>query len=455
MYRFLGLLLLLLPMSTTAQSSLPACPGAHYRTTRTACHGEQSFQDSADLGNYVGEFRDGKREGRGSLNFGDDWHYIGEFREGKRTGRGTLTWAKSYRYVGEFLNDRRDGQGVQTDNVGSIYVGDFKNNLPDGKGTHVFPDGSRHVGNFKRGKINGEGITYNQDGSPLRSGLWKDGQLLKSYSLNPTQFPFATPTGGGATSFQLNDEISKLQQEILELRQRRERQSNYEPPDALHSTSPQGTAITAHALVIGNGAYKGSARLENPINDAKAIAEKLRLMGFTVTLVTDANPQLLVQALAQFRKTASSADLSLLFYSGHGVQIFGTNYLLPTDLDQSDVAQATIQGVSLTSVVENFLPGRSKIVFLDACRDNPFMRSSDRGTYKGLAPVAVAEGTLIAYATKDGQTALDGVGQRNSPFTQALLEHLSDPTDIAVVLTFMAAGATPDDERNLRVEGSG
>jgi uncharacterized caspase-like protein len=103
-------------------------------------------------------------------------------------------------------------------------------------------------------------------------------------------------------------------------------------------------------------------------------------------------------------------------------------------MDQTDVAQATIQGVSLNEVVENFLPGKTKLVFLDACRDKPLQRTGDRSVSRGLAPISVAEGTLIAYATKDGQVASDGTGQRNSPFTQALLEHLSDPSDIAVVL---------------------
>jgi len=194
------------------------------------------------------------------------------------------------------------------------------------------------------------------------------------------------------------------------------------------------TIENAHALVIGNAAYPGSGRLDNPVNDATAISQKLRAMGFTVTTVTDANRQRLGQAMSQFRRTAASAEVSLLFYSGHGVQVFGKNYMLPTDVDQTDVAQATIQGVSLNEVVENFLPGKTKLVFLDACRDNPLQRTGDRSVSRGLAPIAVAEGTLIAYATKDGQVASDGTGQRNSPFTQALLEHLSDPADIAVVL---------------------
>ena len=201
--------------------------------------------------------------------------------------------------------------------------------------------------------------------------------------------------------------------------------------------SPPQTIVQrriAHALVIGNGAYPGSGRLDNPVNDANAISQKLRSMGFTVTTVTDANRQRLVQSMAQFRRTAASADISLLYYAGHGVQIFGTNYILPTDVDQTDPAQATIQGVSLNSVVENFLPGKTKLVFLDACRDNALQRTNDRSVSKGLAPISAAEGTLISYATKDGQTAADGVGSKNSPFTQALLEHLNDPQDIAVVL---------------------
>ena len=222
----------------------------------------------------------------------------------------------------------------------------------------------------------------------------------------------------------------------LDLERKKRQELEVQLASAVLPTPPQTIVQrrTAHALVIGNGAYPGSGRLDNPVNDANAISQKLRSMGFTVTTVTDANRQKLVQSMAQFRRTAASADISLLYYAGHGVQIFGTNYILPTDVDQTDPAQATIQGVSLNSVVENFLPGKTKLVFLDACRDNALQRTNDRSVSKGLAPISAAEGTLISYATKDGQTAADGVGSKNSPFTQALLEHLNDPQDIAVVL---------------------
>ena len=232
-----------------------------------------------------------------------------------------------------------------------------------------------------------------------------------------------------------NKERERITSE-LDLERKKRKELEAQLAASVQPTPPQTNvqSRTAHALVIGNGAYPGSGRLDNPVNDANAISQKLRSMGFIVTTVTDANRQRLVQSMAQFRRTAASADISLLYYAGHGVQIFGTNYILPTDVDQSDPAQATIQGVSLNSVVENFLPGKTKLVFLDACRDNALQRTSDRSVSKGLAPISAAEGTLISYATKDGQTAADGVGSKNSPFTQALLEHLNDPQDIAVVL---------------------
>jgi len=108
--------------------------------------------------------------------------------------------------------------------------------------------------------------------------------------------------------------------------------------------------------------------------------------------------------------------------------------MVPVDMSLSDPAQATLQAVSLTQVVEQYLPGKTKLVFLDACRDNPLMNSGLRGVARGLAPINVSEGTLISYATKDGQTGEDGVGQANSPLTAALLEHLSDPEDIGIIL---------------------
>ena len=201
------------------------------------------------------------------------------------------------------------------------------------------------------------------------------------------------------------------------------------------STAPRPVTVVlkAHALVIGNGAYIGSSKLPNPTNDAKAMSIKLRSLGFTVTEALDTDRRKLVATLSQFSKSAADADIALLFYAGHGVQISGTNYMLPIDLNLNDLSQAPLEGISLNDVVEKYLPGKTKLVFLDACRDNPLMQVASRGVSRGLAPINVSEGTLISYATKDGSVAQDGDG-RNSPFTSALLDHIGDPDDIAVVL---------------------
>ena len=222
-------------------------------------------------------------------------------------------------------------------------------------------------------------------------------------------------------------EITRLRAEADTLRAQPSRPANY------------SVVNDAHALVIGNSAYPGGNRLPNPANDARAMKQRLESLGFKVTLVSDANRDEMVRGLSNFSRTAARADLSVLFYAGHGIQVSGVNYMVPIDMTLKDPSQATLQAVSLNQAVEQYLPGKTKLVFLDACRDNPLMVTSGRGINQGLAPINVSEGTLISYATKDGQTADDGVGQVNSPYTAALLEHLGDPDDIAVVLRTVRA----------------
>ena len=242
-----------------------------------------------------------------------------------------------------------------------------------------------------------------------------------------------------AQELALSEETRKVAAETAKLRAEsetlRQRQRELESQLASGSKTPinYGKALNAHALIIGNASYGGSSKLPNPINDAKAMSGVLRGLGFTVTESLDADRTKLVTALSQFSRSAANADITLLFYAGHGVQISGTNYMLPIDLNLNDLSQVPLQGVSLNSVVEQYLPGMTKLVFLDACRDNPLMQTASRSVSRGLAPINVSEGTLISYSTKDGQVAQDGDG-KNSPFTTALLQHLGDPDDIAVVL---------------------
>ena len=440
------LIFILMVGGAYAQSDLPACPSSGYFHN---CFGTRTF----DINKYVGEFKDNKRNGQGTYTFADGTKFSGEYKDDMLNGKGTATFAGGNKFIGEFKDGIYNGQGTFTFANGDKYVGEFKVAKRNGQGSLTFADGTRYIGEWKDNNYNGQGSVFASNGSVISQGIWADGKLVSSAPVQQATAPSVLPSSAERDRMKAEVDAERkkrqeLEQQIavakerdqitaeLDLERKKRQELEAQLAASVKPNPPQTNATRriVHALVIGNAAYPGSGRLDNPVNDANAISQKLRSMGFIVTTVTDANRQRLVQSMAQFRRTAASADISLLYYAGHGVQIFGTNYILPTDVDQTDPAQATIQGVSLNSVVENFLPGKTKLVFLDACRDNALQRTNDRSVSKGLAPISAAEGTLISYATKDGQTAADGVGSKNSPFTQALLEHLNDPQDIAVVL---------------------
>jgi peptidoglycan hydrolase-like protein with peptidoglycan-binding domain len=190
------------------------------------------------------------------------------------------------------------------------------------------------------------------------------------------------------------------------------------------------------AFVVGNGAYKNVAQLPNPPIDAKAMAATLRNVGFEVVEGTNLTRDAMTERLLEFGKKAQGADVAVFFYAGHGIAISGTNYLLPIDADiksEMDVKLGAAINIDLT-LDQTMSDAKVKLVFLDACRDNPFAakiksnastRSVSVGS--GLAEMKSGEGTLIAFATGPGQTALDGQEGTNSPFTRALIAHITTP----------------------------
>ncbi|MFN7410547.1 MAG: caspase domain-containing protein [Pseudomonadota bacterium] len=244
----------------------------------------------------------------------------------------------------------------------------------------------------------------------------------------------ATPVRAEVAAGPSVAELAVLRQQIEALRAVRARCADNRPPPP--PAAPPRKLMRARALVIGNGAYASLGALPNPRNDAEAVAAKLRSFGIDVDLVLDTNRAALVKALADYHDRAAGYDVNVLFYAGHGVQMGGINYIVPVDLPAAGatVGSVKLNAVSLNDALE-YLPARTRLVFLDACRDNPLSRSlmATRSAALGLAPVSTVSGTLVAYATKDGSTAEDGSG-RNSPYTAALLEHLDLEEDIAVVL---------------------
>ena len=191
------------------------------------------------------------------------------------------------------------------------------------------------------------------------------------------------------------------------------------------------------ALVIGNSKYHDpDAVLRNPGNDADAMAAALGRLGFEVVLGKDLDKEGFFVKLKEFVKAARGADVALFFYAGHGLQVNEKNWLMPVNASgMEDELDLEHRAVMLDHVMNN-MPGRSNLVFLDACRNNPLARGLARSMRlsradapsRGLArvPVQSGSGMFIGYATAAGKVASDGPDD-NSPFTKALLAHIEDP----------------------------
>jgi len=197
------------------------------------------------------------------------------------------------------------------------------------------------------------------------------------------------------------------------------------------------------AFVIGNGAYAWTSKLRNPLNDANDMAKVLRDMGFDVVVGTDLTRQGMEQKIREFARKLVGAQIGLFFYAGHGMQVNGQNYLIPTDAKLEQAGDLALDTIDIQVVLKQMeTQSRVNLIFLDACRDNPLTRSyaellgptRSGGVARGLATIPTSVGTMIAFATQPGNVAVDGSG-RNSPFTTALLQHIRTPgLDIGVLM---------------------
>jgi uncharacterized caspase-like protein len=216
--------------------------------------------------------------------------------------------------------------------------------------------------------------------------------------------------------------------------------------------APFAGAADRIALVVGNSAYPGAGYLDNPINDARAVSSTLRKLGFEVTQALDLDNAGLQDALETYRdKLASGDTVGFFYFAGHAVQISGNNYLIPVDVDFSDVGQLMSKGYDIRKLLDalSSLSDTMNVIVLDSCRNNPFAAMDTSQLSRGLKLYSQATdtqsatpeetstsrmsrdaglgrmdgpiNTLIAYSTKPGFVALDGSG-RNSPYTSALVK---------------------------------
>lgn len=221
---------------------------------------------------------------------------------------------------------------------------------------------------------------------------------------------------------------------------------------------PSAFAERRVAFVVGNSDYQSVGALRNPANDAADVSALLTGLGFEVTTALDLTGDEFTDRIEAFDNTAAGADVALFYYSGHGIQVDGVNYLLPVDASAETELKLKRQAIDLTDIVHRMEAGADvNLVFLDACRDNPLVetlqqqlkaRGRSAAVQRGLARVeAGSPNTMIVFAAAAGRTASDGDG-RNSPFTSAFLDNAATPGVEIEVLMKRITAAVADVTRN-------
>jgi uncharacterized caspase-like protein len=208
------------------------------------------------------------------------------------------------------------------------------------------------------------------------------------------------------------------------------------------------------ALVIGNAAYRNVPKLTNPTNDAGDMARALERLGFSVQTINDATYDNMRRGLLEFGRQVRGADVAVVYFAGHGIEVGGENWLIPIDAELRSDVDVDHEAMGLRSIlpaIEN--ASKLGLVILDACRNNPFagkmLRSTrTRAVSRGLASVEPTGNVLVAYSAKDGTVAADGDG-RNSPFTSSLLKHIETP---GLEINFLFRNVRDDVIRSTRRE---
>jgi hypothetical protein len=190
------------------------------------------------------------------------------------------------------------------------------------------------------------------------------------------------------------------------------------------------------ALVIGNSEYKNGLSLKNPVNDANLIEGTLKQLGFDVIKSLNVDKATMENSIREFSRQMSNYNVALFYYAGHGIQVDGINYLIPTDAKLENKNECSWEAVAVNRVTDEFgkHETNTNIVILDACRNNPF-RSWVRGPEQGFKAMSPVNGTIISYATSEGATAADGTGA-NGLFTEELVKQMVIPQ--SVVNVFMS-----------------
>ena len=393
-------------------------------------------------------------------------------------GTGTYIFQSGDKYIGSFKNSEYSGQGTFFFASGDKYVGEWSNNTYNGQGSYTFAaDNRKYVGEWRDGKQNGYGSMYYANGT-VETGTWKDGAFVGTSNVNNNvsgskpQVTWVNPeyftTSSSSSSYTIKlciaskSPLSNVQVYIngqLSIDNANRgfqvvssscdfaieraitlgagdnkvkvvvtNENGRTESDERTITYSASKAEKRLALVIGNSEYKENP-LRNPVNDANAVAGTLRELGFEVMISTNSSNNDMKRLMRSFgEKLAANGGTGLFYYAGHGIQMNGENYLIPVDAQISKEQDVEMEGVNLKRILGEMDYARNdiNIVILDACRNNPFVKSFRSAGNNGLSTTTAPQGTFIAYATAPGSVAADGTGN-NGLYTEELLKAMKTP----------------------------
>ncbi len=245
------------------------------------------------------------------------------------------------------------------------------------------------------------------------------------------------PAGSQLDRTKLEEELRQKITVEIERREKERMQTKVENVEPAKPTIDKSIRIATlphkKALIIGNDTYEFVARLQNARADAEAMAKSLSDLGYNITFKTDLSDKGMRATIRQFKESVNSGDEVLFFYAGHGLQLGGTNYILPTDIKGESEDQVKDEAMQLQRLLDDMSEKKAKftLALIDACRDNPFPRRGRAIGGRGLAPTTAASGQMIIFSAGFGQQALDKVGpgdrSPNGLFTRILLEEMFAP----------------------------
>ena len=328
--------------------------------------------------------------------------YVGEWKNGMFHGFGSYDSGGGYKYTGEWKNGLKSGLGTQYSG-GDFYFGFFDEDILDGQAVYFRQNGSFTLSEWRKGQLYGRFIDYKADKTIERSGIYETGLPVKLQKVDPYVF---------INLIKLKSELSFIDSEAGNQPQ------YFQQLIPAKITQKESKRI---ALVIGNASYN-SAPLKNPLNDAADISSALRQSGFEVIDQRNATLQEMTRGIREFGDKLLKSDVGLVYYSGHGLEVKGRNYLLPVNASMIREDEIAFQAVDANLILEKMNTAKKSvnILIVDACRDNPFARSF-RSVNRGLAQMDAPTGTIVSFSTAPGKTASDGDG-RNSPFTKNLVK---------------------------------